>query len=285
MVRSRWIKAVMATLVSTGMAWSQSAVPSSPRPADDPTGRIITVHEAGKPAQRCRVVKWWVDDKGNKVWQVEALDTHEMMTILAVSAPIVGEPPTEGRLKALRTTIFHWRDRTPPPGTPMPPTAVCDAGCSSATPVASGGSRIPVLTVVPSVSGPVCSSCAPSCGNTGIASCDSCQPSGGGVPIITSVPSGSGTTCPTCTPSGSNTGIASGTGWGHSGTTSCDTCNPSGGSKSVASGSWGGPGSSSMSGGPTSSGAGSSSGPPWGGNSIGRSDCRRGIISASGRWA
>jgi len=41
MVRSRWIKAVMASVVSTGLAWGQSAGPSSSPAPDDPTGRII----------------------------------------------------------------------------------------------------------------------------------------------------------------------------------------------------------------------------------------------------
>jgi hypothetical protein len=129
MVRSRWIKAVMATLVSTGIAWGQSA-PKSP---DDATGRVMTVQEAGKPAQRCRVVKWWVNDKGSKVWQVEALDTHEIMTIVAGSAPIVGEP---SHARSLKTTIFHWRDRTPPPDAPLPPSVACDCGPSAGTAVA-----------------------------------------------------------------------------------------------------------------------------------------------------
>lgn len=168
MVRSRWIKAVLATLVSTGLAWGQSAGPSSPQPPDDPTGRIITVNEAGKPGQKCRVVKWWVDDKGNKVWQVEALDTGEVMTIIASGAPVMGEPPAAGRPKALRTQIFHWgRDRTPPPGAPLPP------GTAYA-------------------------------GGPGSPACDNCKPSGGCGPVVTEIktpvivtqPGSAGTTGP-----------------------------------------------------------------------------------------
>jgi hypothetical protein len=134
MVRSRWIKAVMATLVSTGMVWGQSA-PSTPKAPDDPTGRIITVQEAGKPAQKCKVIKWWIDEKGSKVWQVEALDTGEVMTIIAGSPPITGEASPA---RSLKTTIFHWRNHTPPPGAPLAPEVACDCGTPSAgTAVAS----------------------------------------------------------------------------------------------------------------------------------------------------
>ncbi len=127
MARSRWIKAVMATVVSTGLAWGQSAVPSAPQAPDDPTGRIITVNEAGRPAQRCRIVKAWADDKAGKCWQVEALDTGEIMTIVAIGAPTLGEAPAAGRPRTLVTCIFHWRDRTPPLGAPLPPTAMAVA--------------------------------------------------------------------------------------------------------------------------------------------------------------
>jgi hypothetical protein len=130
MVRSRWIKAVLATVASTGLALGQAPAPSSPKTPDDPTGRIITVNEAGKAAQKCRVVKWWVDEKGSKVWQVEALDTHEVMTIVAVSAPVMGAAPAE-HSRSLRTKIFHWAHNAPPPGAPLCPT--CETDCAPCT--------------------------------------------------------------------------------------------------------------------------------------------------------
>jgi hypothetical protein len=135
MVRSRWIKAVMATLVSTGMVWGQSAAPPTPKAPDDPTGRIITVQEAGKPAQKCKVVKWWIDEKGSKVWQVEALDTGEVLTIIAGSPPVSGET---GPARSLKTTIFHWRNHTPPPGAPLAPEVACDCGTPSSGTVVAG---------------------------------------------------------------------------------------------------------------------------------------------------
>jgi hypothetical protein len=175
MVRSRWIKAVMATVVSTGMVWGQSAVPSSSQAPDDPTGRIITVNEAGKPAQKCRVVKVSVDEKGRKVLQVEAIDTHEVMTIVTEGAPIIGDAPTGGRTKTLRTQIFHWgHDNTPP-------AAICDSGCSSSVPIVTTGPKLPVITTAPS-SGTTCPTCTPSSGSWGKpteVACDSCKPGAG----------------------------------------------------------------------------------------------------------
>jgi hypothetical protein len=130
MVRSRWIKAVGAALVSTGLAWGQPATPSTPPKADDPTGRIITVAEAGKPAQKCRVVKWWDQPDGRRALQVEALDGGETMTIVVTGAPQMGAPVAQAAPRAaprqMTTTIFRWgKNRTPPPGTPMPPPVAC----------------------------------------------------------------------------------------------------------------------------------------------------------------
>ncbi len=129
MVRSRWIKAVMATLVSTGVVWGQAAAPT-PKAPDDPTGRIITVNEPGKLPQKCRVVKWWFDEHGNKVWQVEALDCGETMTIIAESHPV---GVNAGHGQSLKTRIFHWKDKCPPPGAPCCPTT-CDT-CKPCAPV------------------------------------------------------------------------------------------------------------------------------------------------------
>ncbi|HEX5273348.1 MAG TPA: hypothetical protein VFW33_22785, partial [Gemmataceae bacterium] len=147
MVRSRWIKAVMATVVSTGLAWGQSGVPTPAQAPDDPTGRIITVNEAGKPPQKCRGVKSSVDEKGRKVLQVESLDTHEVMTIVTEGVPVMGEAPGGGHTKTLRTQIFHWGRHEAPP--------------------------VAVATTAP------CPSCAPTTGSWGapaVANCDTCKP-------------------------------------------------------------------------------------------------------------
>lgn len=123
MVRSRWIKAFMATLVSTGLAVGQQAAPSASPSSpgkDDPTGRIISVSEAGKPAQKCKVVKWWTDAKGQRNLQVEVVGTGEMMTIVETGVAVAGAPANGPR--TITTTIFHWgKGKRPPEGVPVPP--------------------------------------------------------------------------------------------------------------------------------------------------------------------
>ena len=44
--------------------------------------RLIMVTEADKPAQTCRVLKCWRDKDHNKVCQVQAIDSGEMITIV-----------------------------------------------------------------------------------------------------------------------------------------------------------------------------------------------------------
>jgi hypothetical protein len=157
----------MATVVSTGLVWGQSGVPSPSQAPDDPTGRVITVNEAGKPPQKCRVVKASVDEKGRKVLQVESLTTGEVMTIITEGPAVMGEPAA-GHPRTLRTQIFHWgRDHTPP-------AAVCQSGCA------------PTTTVV---SAPTCTTCPPDAKWAApvVTNCDPCKPTKGG-PVITTGP-------------------------------------------------------------------------------------------------
>ncbi len=138
MVRSRWIKTVLATLVSTGLVWGQQAVPTSP-PKDDPTGRIITVSESGRPGQKCRVVKWWTDARGQRNLQVESLVNGEVMTIVETGAPVMMSAPADAaaeKPRSIGTLIFHWgKDRHPPAGTPVPPEVVMAGPAQKTMPV------------------------------------------------------------------------------------------------------------------------------------------------------
>src|SRR3954470_13641311 len=78
MVRSRWI-GPLVVLASTGLAWGEGAAPA-PR-AEGAAGHEIKVQELGRPPQRCKVLKTWQERDGGKAYQVQALDTGEMMTI------------------------------------------------------------------------------------------------------------------------------------------------------------------------------------------------------------
>jgi hypothetical protein len=88
--------------------------------------QIVTVQEAGNPSHRCKIVKTWRTAEGIKAYQVRALDTGEMMTIVE-SGPdriLKGSQPGT-RSHAIKMRIFHWaNDSIPPQGSPVPPEQV-----------------------------------------------------------------------------------------------------------------------------------------------------------------
>jgi hypothetical protein len=114
MVRATKIGSVVVGLAASGLAWGQSAQ-TPPAPVPEPTGKIITVNESGKPAQKCRLIKMWTQPSGGKACQVQAIDTGHIMTIVQ-SAPSAG-----GDGKTLPMTIYHWTGNMPHPQAPMPP--------------------------------------------------------------------------------------------------------------------------------------------------------------------
>jgi hypothetical protein len=83
----------------------------------------MTVQEQGKPGQKCKVLKSWMTEEGSRAFEVQALQTGEIMTIVesGSAAPAVGP----SRARAMATRIFHWgRNDIPPEGTPLPPPAL-----------------------------------------------------------------------------------------------------------------------------------------------------------------
>ena len=89
MVRSLWIGPSVIALVLTATAWGQ---PASPAPAK-PGERVIKVQEDGKSPQRCRVLQAVQQPGGGKAYQVQALETGEMLTIVASASPSApGQP-------------------------------------------------------------------------------------------------------------------------------------------------------------------------------------------------
>src|SRR5690242_14722491 len=116
MVRSLWVRTLGALLVSTGLVWGQqpTSAPATPGPA----GEIITIQEAGKPAQKCKVLRTWRTADGTLAHEVKPLDGGEVMTI--VEGALV--PGPGGQAEARSTRIYHWGgDGKPPAGTPRPP--------------------------------------------------------------------------------------------------------------------------------------------------------------------
>src|SRR5438445_11780639 len=131
MVRSIWKRTLVTTFAWAGLAWAQQPIPSS-GPAAKPgenTGQTFTVQEAGKTGQKCKVLKAWKTPDGKTAYQVQALDTGEMMTIIENGSvkDLPGVQAGNGsRVQAVATRIFHWgMERMPPPGTPVPPIEDC----------------------------------------------------------------------------------------------------------------------------------------------------------------
>src|SRR5258708_7750988 len=115
MVWSNWRGAVVVMLAWVGLAWSQAPVPTSSGGAAE---RIMTVHENGTSV-RCRVVSTWRTAEGATAYQLQVLDSGEMMTIVEDGPAATIQEPRAGKVRALPMRIFHWgRNRVAPAGVP-----------------------------------------------------------------------------------------------------------------------------------------------------------------------
>jgi hypothetical protein len=121
MVRSFGIGSVLVGLTAAGLAWGQSAVAPASAPADA-TGQVVTVAEAGKPGLKCKVLKEWTQPEGGKAYQIQSLDTGEIMTLVQ-SGPAASQVGVSSgqHSRTMTTKIFHWRNNVPPREAPMPP--------------------------------------------------------------------------------------------------------------------------------------------------------------------
>jgi len=125
MVRSIWKRTLVTTFAWASLAWAQQPIPSA-GPAAKPgesTGQTFTVQEAGRPGQKCKILKSWKTPEGKTAYQVQAMDTGEMMTIVETgTVKNLAQSGNGSRAQAVATRIFHWGlERMPPAGTPMPP--------------------------------------------------------------------------------------------------------------------------------------------------------------------
>src|SRR5262249_4401855 len=142
MVRATKIGSVVVGLAASGLAWGQSAQSPLAPPAQ-PAGKIITVTESGKPAQKCRLLKMWTQPDGGKACQVQAIDTGAYMTI------VQSGPASSGNGgKTLAMTIYHWQGSTPHPDAPMPPLTM------EMTPVMRTGAAVVTEQPAPMPTGP-----------------------------------------------------------------------------------------------------------------------------------
>src|SRR5436305_96356 len=107
MVEAKWTGILAASLAWAGMVWSQAPVASAPgalTAQPGAAGKVITVQEFGKQAQQCRIQKSWTERDGSTVFEVEALDSKERLTIVE-SVAIAGPDST---VKAMTSRIYHW---------------------------------------------------------------------------------------------------------------------------------------------------------------------------------
>lgn len=105
MIRSRGIGAALALLVCAAAVGAQAMQ----------SDRFVMIAEADKPGQKCRVLKCWRDKDNNKVCQVQAIDSGEVMTIV--------EP--DSRPGKTPTKVVHWGGQKSAPA--MAPVAPADA--------------------------------------------------------------------------------------------------------------------------------------------------------------
>ncbi len=145
MVRSKWRKSFMTTLAWVGLVVGQLPVSQAAAPTPV-TGRVMVVQEHGKPAQRCLVLRSWTLPDGTEAFEVQGLETGEVMTIVEAgsAAPAVQSAPH----KTMSTRIFHWgKSQAPPAGAPLAPPTVIVSGPEP--PLAGDPSGQPVLVEGP----------------------------------------------------------------------------------------------------------------------------------------
>src|SRR5262245_31455355 len=124
MVRSKWKRTFFSSLAWAGLALGQ--VPGASAAAPSPVGRVISVQENGKPSQKCKVLKAWTMPGGSQAYEVQDVQTGEMLTILEGS-PLATAPGSG--IRAVTSRIFRWgrNQERPPVGVPTAPSAIVQA--------------------------------------------------------------------------------------------------------------------------------------------------------------
>ena len=78
---------------------------------------VLTVREAGRPDQKCRILKTWKQPDGAMAFEVQCLETEEHLTLVEMAASEVGVGDVS---KGMKSKIYHWgQNVTPPPGVPQ----------------------------------------------------------------------------------------------------------------------------------------------------------------------
>ena len=118
MFSANWKTALGVTLAWAGLALGQA--PSSPSGIGIGSD-LLTVREAGRPDQKCRILKTWKQADGTMAFEVQCLETEEHLTLVEMAPSEAGfTDPGKG----MKSRIYHWgQSVTPPIGVPQMPTA------------------------------------------------------------------------------------------------------------------------------------------------------------------
>lgn len=145
MVRSYWKGTLVVALACPGFLWGQQpqGTPVKPIPAPSATESLITVEEAGKPAQKCRVLKCWALPDGTPARDVQDVASGEVMTIVEIGGGTPMYGPTITSTPTMTTSVPHTTPSTPPVVTSAPrATTSAPLMATSAPPKDNASTRI-----------------------------------------------------------------------------------------------------------------------------------------------
>jgi hypothetical protein len=119
MLRSHWSVPIALVLTTAGLARGQALQTDAPPGAWK--DRFVAVQEVGKPPLRCKLLKTWYEPDGTRAYQVQVVETREMISIFE-SSSADETAPVSSKGKAVASRIVHWGSaKQPPSGTPQAP--------------------------------------------------------------------------------------------------------------------------------------------------------------------
>src|SRR5262245_49849372 len=80
MVRSRFKGPLVMLVVLTGIAWGPFW--SAEARGQGALERTFLLREKGQPERRCKILKFWTHTDGARVYEVQAQDTGELLTVV-----------------------------------------------------------------------------------------------------------------------------------------------------------------------------------------------------------
>jgi hypothetical protein len=157
MVQIKWKESLLTAVLCGGVAWAQQPPMTPPAGAGDSS--ILTLKEAGKPDQRCRILKTHRTADGKTEYQIQDLATGEIATMVengpptlntspapAPLAPMSSSPPRDQLAPVPATTASShgWFSRLKPlPESPVVPMHTETGRLQSPSELAAGTQELP----------------------------------------------------------------------------------------------------------------------------------------------